>query len=190
MLLDEVMPSYHFHETHAIDVRASPEAALDAVRSLRPGDVRLLTALLSLRNLPARLFGRRPPVWSSESSLLDQLLARGFVVVAENPDRELVVGVVGRFWRPDAWSSDQVQSPVSDGQEFVAFDLPGYAKASANFLVEPAGALTRVTTETRIQATDSAARRKFAPYWALIRPGSGLIRRDLLRAVRRRAEQG
>jgi hypothetical protein len=78
---------------------------------------------------------------------------------------------------------------VRGGQEFVAFDAPGYAKAIASFRVQPSGALTRVTTERRIQATDSAAKRKFALYWALIRPGSGLIRRDLLRAVRRRASR-
>jgi len=190
MLLDEVMPTYHFREAHAIDVRASGEAVLGVVRSLRPDDVRLLTVLLSLRNLPARLLGRRSPAWSSESPLLDQLLARGFVVVAEEPDREIVVGVIGHFWTLDAWASDRAAPLVRGGQEFVAFDAPGYAKATANIRVQRAGALTRVTTETRIQATDSAAKRKFAPYWALIRPGSALIRRDLLRAVRRRAEQG
>jgi hypothetical protein len=189
MLLDEVTPTYHFREAHAIDVRASGPAALGAVRSLRPEDARLLTALLSFRNLPARLTGRRPPAWSSESSLLDQLLARGFVVVAAEPDREIVVGVVGRFWTLDAWASDAAPL-VGSGEEFLAFDAPGYAKASANFRVQPSGALTRLTTETRIQATDSASRRKFALYWALIRPGSALIRRDLLRAVRRRAEGG
>lgn len=190
MLLDQMMPTYHFREAHTIDIRAPGEAVFGAIRSLRPGDVRLLTVLLSVRNLPARLMGRRSPAWSSERPLLDQLLARGFVVLAEEPDREIVLGVLGRFWTFDAWTSDGAAPPVSGSPEFMEFDAPGYAKAAANLRVERSGSVARLTTETRIQATDSAARRKFALYWALIRPGSALIRRDLLRAVKRRAEQG
>jgi hypothetical protein len=45
-----------------------------------------------------------------------------------------------------------------------------------------------VTTETRIFATDEVARRKLAFYWLVIRPGSALIRRDWLKAIRNRAE--
>ena len=45
---------------------------------------------------------------------------------------------------------------------------------------------SRLVTETRVESTDARARRLFALYWLVIRLGSGLIRRDLLRAVRRR----
>jgi hypothetical protein len=48
---------------------------------------------------------------------------------------------------------------------------------------------TRISTETRIQATDQRARRAFAAYWLLVRPGSGLVRRELLRAIARRADE-
>jgi hypothetical protein len=47
---------------------------------------------------------------------------------------------------------------------------------------------TRLTTETRIKATDAAARRRFRLYWLAIGPGSAMTRRSLLRAVKRRAE--
>ena len=58
-----------------------------------------------------------------------------------------------------------------------------------NFLVEDeGGGWTRVTTETRVFATDAAATRRFAAYWRLIYPGSALIRRMWLRAIARRAE--
>jgi hypothetical protein len=39
-----------------------------------------------------------------------------------------------------------------------------------------------------VQPTDTSAARAFRPNWYAIRAGSGLIRRDLLCAVRRRAE--
>ena len=47
---------------------------------------------------------------------------------------------------------------------------------------------TFLSTETRVVATDARTRRAFAAYWFLIRPGSGAIRRELLRVVARRSE--
>ncbi|MBV9068343.1 MAG: hypothetical protein JO093_14415 [Acidobacteria bacterium] len=45
-----------------------------------------------------------------------------------------------------------------------------------------------VTTETRVFARNDRARRRFAIYWRFIRPGSGIIRRSWLEAIKRRAE--
>ena len=57
--------------------------------------------------------------------------------------------------------------------------------ALMNFHVDRDGL---VTTETRVFAETDAARRKFANYWRFIRPGSGIIRRSWLEAIKRRAE--
>lgn len=57
--------------------------------------------------------------------------------------------------------------------------------AVMNFCVGVDG---RVTTETRVFAQTDAGRRKFAVYWRIIRPGSGIIRRSWLEAIKRRAE--
>lgn len=66
---------------------------------------------------------------------------------------------------------------------------PGFALAAANFRVEDAGpGACTVSTETRIWATDASAERRFAHYWRVIYPGSALIRRMWLRAIRSRAE--
>jgi hypothetical protein len=62
-------------------------------------------------------------------------------------------------------------------------------KIAANFRIEDiGGGRTRVVTETRVVANDDAAHRKMARYWALIYPGSGMIRRSLLAAIRDHAE--
>jgi hypothetical protein len=58
--------------------------------------------------------------------------------------------------------------------------------AVMNFRVERDG---RLTTETRVFAQTDAACRKFAVYWRIIRPGSGIIRRSWLEAIKRRAER-
>jgi hypothetical protein len=57
--------------------------------------------------------------------------------------------------------------------------------AVMNFRVDGDGL---VTTETRVFAKTDADRRKFAIYWRFIRPGSGIIRRSWLAAIKRRAE--
>ncbi|EGH05146.1 hypothetical protein PSYAE_24927, partial [Pseudomonas amygdali pv. aesculi str. 0893_23] len=46
--------------------------------------------------------------------------------------------------------------------------------------------LTRLVTETRVQCLDAVALRQFRPYWYLIRPFSGLIRRRVLKAIQRK----
>ena len=58
--------------------------------------------------------------------------------------------------------------------------------AAMNFLVADDGL---VSTETRVHAKTTRARRRFGLYWFLIRPGSGFIRRMWLRAIKRRAER-
>ena len=59
-----------------------------------------------------------------------------------------------------------------------------------DFHVQPTPGGCLLSTETRIKATDGDARRSFGRYWRIIHPGSALIRRVWLRAVRRRAERG
>jgi hypothetical protein len=70
------------------------------------------------------------------------------------------------------------------------FARPGFVLMTTSFELEPLGDGTRLSTETRVQPTDDAAARAFRPYWWAIRAGSGLIRRDVLRATRRLAEGG
>jgi hypothetical protein len=48
----------------------------------------------------------------------------------------------------------------------------------------------RLTTDTRVFAQTDKARRAFAIYWRMIRPGSGIIRASWLEAIKRRAESG
>jgi hypothetical protein len=58
-----------------------------------------------------------------------------------------------------------------------------------NFRIEDEGAgQSRLTTETRIFATDTATRRRFGLYWAFVYPGSALIRPGWLQAITKRAE--
>jgi hypothetical protein len=87
-------------------------------------------------------------------------------VVEDVPGEGLVVRLRGQFWLP---------SGRGEGAQ---------AEAVADFRI----GFGRLSTETRVRVDDPVARRKFARYWRVIRPFSGLIRILLLRAARRRAE--
>jgi hypothetical protein len=105
----------------------------------------------------------------------------GFFPLADTP-REFVFGLAGK-----PWSNEAVRLEAAG---FRRWSTPGNIKVAANFLIQDLGnGTSRVITETRVQATDEAARHKMAKYWALIYPGSGMIRRSLLEAVRERSER-
>ena len=73
-------------------------------------------------------------------------------------------------------------------QEFADVRDPGTVKMAFNFFADDAGdGWSNVTTETRVLAIGDVSR-GMARYWRLIVPGSGLLRRQWLEAVRVRAE--
>jgi hypothetical protein len=184
MLLDKFIPAYDFNEVHSITIHASPERILRAVKEVTPAEMPIFTLLIGLRALPALLTGKRSRNFSNTQPLISTALSGGFVLLAEQPDRELVVGTIGQFWRAAGGAYR-----VADAQEFLTANPPGYAKAVMNFVIyrKPDG--TRLRTETRIHIPDPGARRRFAVYWRIIYPGSAVIRMVWLRAIKRRAER-
>ncbi len=183
--LDEFLPNYHISEIHATQIHGSPAHVFAAVKSVTAEEVFLLRTVMAVRALPARLLRKTRPRLTAGAPLLDQFLRGGFLLLAEVPDRELVVGRIGQFWK----LSGGAFPSVTTGDEFRVFGLPGFAKAVVNFLVTGnAGGGVRLSTETRVYLSDPVARRKFGLYWRLISPGSAFIRLMWLKAVKRRVE--
>ena len=173
VLIDDILPEYHFSERHSATVAAAPERVYEIARRLDMSGSTLIRMLFRLRGLPPATLN------------LDGLCELGFSILAERPDRELVLGLVGRFWTRAGGLL-----PVG-ALGFGEFDQPGYAMAAWNLQVSslPRGG-TSLTTETRVRCTDAASRFSFRLYWLLVRPFSGLIRRVMLREVKREAESG
>lgn len=185
-LIDRFLPEFSFSERHDVAVAAGPETVLRAVRDVTPGEMPLLVLLMALRALPARLRGRGRPASDRLRPVLDVALGAGFIRLAEDAPRQLVVGAAGRFWTLTPAECVRLEGPDA----FRAFAAPDHVKAAMDFrIAELAPGRCRLSTETRIAATDAGARRKFALYWLLIHPGSALIRRAWLRAIKRRAER-
>jgi hypothetical protein len=177
-LIDDFLPDWDESERHDTLVAAPPARVEEALRELTAHDLPLTRVLFAIRGA---LSPQRP---DHAVPFLDSLLAAGFVTLAEVPGAELVLGVAGRPWALRANSLDALGGP----DDFRAYDRPNAIRAAMNFALETEGACTRLVTETRVQATDSAARRAFRRYWRIVMPGSALIRREALRAVRRRSE--
>jgi hypothetical protein len=180
VLIDQFLPEYDEVEHHAASVDAPADRTYRAVKELDLARSPVVLALLAVRGIPSLFTGAVKP---KRRLGLDEIVESGFVVLGEEPGRELVLGIVGKFWT----LSSGVHRIEPD--QFTGFDEPGFAKAAWNLVVvERAGGGSTVTTETRIACTDAEARRNFGWYWRLIGPFSALIRRVLLRSIQRDAE--
>jgi hypothetical protein len=173
-LLERAMPVYHFNERHSRWVEAEPDDVWTALTQLRLSDLTVTRPLVMLRGLSR-------PGSPEQRPLLERGPVRMFDAV---PPNYAIGGLVARPWqlRP-------ARVPVTGLAEFADFDEPGWVKCLTDFQVQVHAGRVRLSTETRGYSTDRRARQRFALYWALIRPGSGLIRRDVLAAVARKAEQ-
>ena len=178
--LDRLMPVWQFSEHHATRVAASPEQVFEAIKSVRADEILFFRALTWIRRGGRRL---PPGILNAGDSMpiIDVATRTTFARLVDEAPRELVIGTI--VVRPPG-ARVRVRPEI-----FERSMPPGFALAAMNFLITPDGAGgSRVSTETRVFANSEAARRRFAMYWRVIYPGSALIRRMWLRAVRRRAE--
>jgi hypothetical protein len=182
--LDEFLPVWQFDEHHTLRIAAPPARVYEAIRAVRADEILLFRTLTWIRRGGQRQAesilnaGDRDP-------LLDVATRNGFLWLADDPPREVVVGAVVVAPRRIARSRRALTPDF-----FLKPPPPGFVLAAMNFDVRDDGAGgSLVSTETRVFATSTSARRRFAAYWRLIYPGSSLIRAMWLRAIRARAEK-
>ena len=185
MLAALAIPDPDFSEAHSTFVRSNVERAVAAARSVPVGEIRSLRPLWAVRALPATLLGSRSLRVDPERSVWETALAAGFRPVVERPDGAVLCHI-GQHWRP--LGGDRPSFEGLDG--FTSFDRPGFCRVAVSVSAWPEADGVRLVTETRVAATDEDARRRFARYWLLVRPFSGLIRRGWLRAAGRTAAIG
>ena len=189
-LIDNFLHTYDVRERHHIRVKASPAVVYDAILATDLFDSGIVQGLLFLRALPAALGrglnGVRALAHRTRAPLtLATMESKGFHILSERPPEEIVLGIEGKFWSPAGAEC------TNSRESFAAPVEAGMARGVWDFRVIPMpDGEAELTTETRVLCADAATRRKFVPYWALIRPGSGLIRHAMLRAIKASAEQG
>lgn len=174
--LDRLLPAHDFHSAYRRRIAARPAEVWAALESLTPQELPITGVLFRVRSA-----GRTRP---SAGSLADD---GPIPVLVLEEGHEVVLGKVTQPWhlRPVT-----APIPAGDPDAFTAFADPGWVKAAMGIRLDPDGDATVLSAETRVRATDAAARRRFAPYWQVIRVGgAGFIRVELLRAIARRAER-
>ncbi len=180
--IDTFAPAFHFRERHETTVAATPARVFEAIRAVTADEIALFQTFTWIRR-----FGQPAPEGimnaPERQPILDVATKGGFLLLHDAAPDEIVLGTVvvapPGTRRPDTFGVD----------EFRQLQAPGFAIATMNFRVEPAGAASRVSTETRVFATDRTALRRFTPYWRVIFPGSAILRVTWLRAIKARAER-
>jgi len=170
MLIDDFLPEYDFVETHSIAIDADAASVFKAANEVDFSDSFIVRWLLRLRGM------------SGEAVSLRNLEYSKFKILGEVVNKEVLIGLAGRFWTPGG------DMQKVDATNFREFEKPGYAKAVWNFSLDDTSNETRLTTETRIKCLDNGSRRSFGFYWTFIQPFSGLIRMEMLKTIKRKVE--
>lgn len=156
--LDRAMPVWQFDERHTLHVAAPPEKVFASIHAVTADEILLFQTLTAIR----RGFRRAPESIINapkNQPLIDIATRNGFRYLADDA-REIVV---------------------------ITRITPG-VNATMNFLITPEASGTNLSTETRVYADSKRGERAFTIYWRMIQPGSDIIRRMWLRAVKIRAE--
>jgi hypothetical protein len=182
-LLDRFLPNPEVDEYHQIKVGAPAAITVAAAKETDLQSGPIAKAIFWLRAIPALLRGEpfRP---EGSKGIVAETLGLGWGVLAEEPDREIVVGAYTQPWH------EQVTFRPLPPEQFASFDQPGYVKIAWALAAEPLGPNeSLLVTRTRAVATDPQARRRFRRYWAPMSAGIILIRYAGLPRMRKEAER-
>jgi hypothetical protein len=180
-LLDRFMPVYEVVERHQVVVAAPAAITLMAAKNGNLDESAIVRGIFKARSL---LLGAATPATDPGGALMTRMGALGWGVLADVPDREVIVGAVTQPWLPN------VVFRAIPPADFRGFSEPGYVKIVWTLRADAIDAGTSLfRTETRVATTDADARRKFRWYWARFSPGIALIRRVMVQSVKRDAER-
>src|SRR2546426_6256323 len=114
------MPIYHFNEIHAITVRANASRVFNAIEDTTSAEAPLFRLLLGVRSLPRIAAGRKAARFRNSEAIFGWGTRGGFVLLAEQADRGLVLGWVGQFWK----HAGGVFPKINNSQQFLRFARP------------------------------------------------------------------
>lgn len=180
-LLERFVPRPDVRERFETTIRAPAALALQVAAEFDMQSVVAVRAIFGLRDalLGTATESRRVP-----KGILEETKDLGWGLLAEQPGRFVVCGATCQPWLAD------VRFKALDAAAFADYAEPDQVKIAWTLEAEEVGRhCTRFAQETRVVATDAAARRRFLRYWRWARFGIIAIRLLLLPAVRRAAER-
>ena len=172
--LDTWLPDYHVRAVQRRASRATPEELWAAAQQTPIGDTRVLRPLIG-----ARLGPHAPPL----DTTFRELFRTDIFTLLEEGDRYSISGVAGCLWAPRG-----EYAHFESAADYKQYEEPFRAKGAVMTLVREHERGSEIVTEIRVWCTDRRAEVRFRSVWLLVTPFLGFVRRELLRAVVRRAE--
>jgi hypothetical protein len=180
-LLDRFMSVYDIVERHHVRVAAPADVTFSAACDIDMQRSLVIRAIFRAREV---ILGSEPDTAARPHELLAWAKSLGWAVLADVPDREVVMGAVTQ-----PWEADVVFRPLSP-EAFTTFNDPGFVKIVWTLRADATSTTESVfRTETRAVATDDTARAKFRRYWSFLSPGIIVIRWTMLQPLKAEAER-
>jgi hypothetical protein len=173
-LIERYLPRYTFAHRYATVVRCGDIARVYAIaRDVDLARSRVIALLFRLRGLAPQ-----PGQWRARAFCT----AMHWTELAQTPPTEFLVA----YWRRGrdnrimgVDSPAQFCAPIAGATQKVGFTFR-FRQLDAHRVL--------VVTETRVLCIGARSRLSFLVYWLGIKPFSGLIRKEILRIIRREAE--
>ncbi len=176
ILIDQLLPVYDYNEIHKINIRNQRDKVYSQLIHMDLNRSWITKTLFFLRGLHHRDLS------------LSQMLSQGpFKLLEENQPHELVIGLLTNTYLKPALITDKaffLEYAPKNGLK-IAWNF-SIAQGTGNGLFSDESC--ELSTETRIQCLGPNAKTFFSLYWFFIKPFSGIIRREMLKAIKNQAE--
>ena len=180
-LLDQFLPTYEVSERDETRVDAPVSVTYEVGKEVNPNHSPLVRAIFQTRQ---SLMGGRGSAALPNRPLLQMTKDMGWGVLAEIPDRVIVMGAFTQPWQA------QVRFHALPPDQFAAFHQPGYVKIVWTIEADSVGPSRSIArTQTRVETTDPASRGRFRTYWSKFSPGILVIRKQMLAQIKAEAER-
>ena len=167
-LIDKYLPQYTFNEFHEIVINSPIENVYHVAKDVDLSKSKIITLLFKIRGLPTKRL-----------NLQNFIEDMGFTNLEENYPYESLVGF---------WARVNI-AKIPSYEAFSNNSISPWLKAVWNFQFEKLEKdKTKVSTETRVLCVAPITRFTFGLYWTIIKPFSGLIRRQMLNIIKHDSE--
>jgi hypothetical protein len=170
--LQHYLPIPRHIETIRIFVQAKPEQAWETARHFDMSTIPWVRFMFDVRTT---FFDKKDSEATGNGLGIDQIgKSGGFIILYEQPGKEVVIGSIGQFWHLN------IPFSTITPEDFTSFSTAGWGKVAWAISVEPYLDGSTISVELRISATDEDSWRKLFTYYQLIGIGSKLIRQSVM----------
>lgn len=185
--IDTIIPDFAFNEFHKVHINASIEKVKHVLQIIGVKDIPIAHLLMKIRGIADEDIDIKDK--ASNTIVGKKTISTpdfNFFIVA--PDEWITVMILKSAI---VFNNANIPAPpeISTLEQFQSFNEPGYVKVTVNFrFIRIDNNKTILTTETRNNGTSLKDNRTFGYYWRIIYPGSAIIRRVWLNAIKKKAE--